>query len=444
MRGEKGLLHQNINRQIAKNPCIVVTLAEANEDVASDLQHGYFNGGALPPNALDDRPSYEHFVYRSRGGPEDTGVLIACRTDNTTGLNLLLDESNFDGTFQDHRRTKEAITKTMICEVLFKQNVGHLGTKITIGVCHLNSRTAKGEVEGQQSKIAFLDKLARRITEFNIKFLTGDYNMECLHLVEALRSRGIAIDCVAWYPWYHRTVAPRREGPVGIDSCAIFYIGGNALVTLVWGLSQIDKLETAVADPGELDVYEGNACPGQSWSCYLPKGRTLRQHLEAFLTPSITKEELERIERPNYYCPYLRLKQKPMRVDFWLYQGKRHNGAHYPLVMQTANASARSAEKDALRNEKQREKKNSRYDGRPSPQSRMDNRSRGVHVNAHNAQPAARGFAPNLEEAELDAAEESNLQEAAASGLVLGPVGSTAVAEEAELNTEIEPADRRE
>ena len=405
MRGEKGLLHQNINRQIAKNPCIVITLAEATEDVASDLQHGYFNGGGLAPNALDDRPSYEHFVHRRRGDPEDTGVLIACRTDNTTGLNLLVDESNLDSTYREHGVTKPEITKTMICEVLFKQNVGHLGTKITIGVCHLNNRTAKGEGP-QQSKIAFLDELALRITKFNIKFLTGDYNMECLHLIEALRSRGIAIDCVAWYPWYHRTVAPTREGPVGIDSCAIFYIGGNALVKLVWGLSQIDKLETAVADPGELDVYEGNACPGQSWTCYVPKGRTLRQHLEAFLTPSITKEELDRIEKTNCYCPYLRLKQKPMSLDFWLYQGKRHNGAHYPLVMQTQNASARSDAKERERNDNQKEKKrNSRYGGRPSPQSRMDNRSRGVHGNAHHAQPAA------------------------ASGL-------------AELNTEIEPADR--
>ena len=128
MRGEKGLLHQNINRQIAKNPCLVITLAEATEDVASDLHHGYFDGRRLSPNALDDRPSYEHFVYRSRGGPEDTGVLIACRTDNTTGLNLLVDESKLDSTYRENGVTKPAITKTMICEVLFKQNIGHLGT----------------------------------------------------------------------------------------------------------------------------------------------------------------------------------------------------------------------------------------------------------------------------------------------------------------------------
>ena len=174
--------------------------------------------------------------------------------------------------------------------------------------------------------------------------------MALLQVIEELRSRGISIDCGAWYPWC------LRGQEIGVDSCAIFYIGGNARVKLHWGLSRIDELLTAVADD-KLDVYDGNAWPGQPWTCYCPKGRALRQHLEAFLTPSITQQDLDLITSRNEYCPYLRLKQKNMQIDYWLYQGQRHNGAHYPLVLQTCNASARSDVREAERNQEKKERK---------------------------------------------------------------------------------------
>ena len=386
LRGAKGLLHQNINRQISKCPCIVVTLAEATATVASDLQHGYYDALELEPNELDDRPSYEHFVHRSRGDNEDdTGVLIACRTDNTLGLDLLWDEVHLDRMYKERGHTKPAVTKTMVCEVLFKQNVGHLGTKIPICVSHMNNHTAKGE--WPEVKAEYFTKMAAYISRFGIKFLAGDFNMAMLEVVEALRSRGIRIDCAAWYPWYHRTVAPPAEGgPLGIDSCAIFYIGGDASVKVHWGLSEIDRLEAAVAEGADgtvLDVYEGTAWPGQPWKCYTPKGRTLRQHLESFLRPSITQEELTRIERVNCYCPYLRIKQKNMAIEYWLYQGRRHNGAHYPLVVQTDNARARSEHKENERNRHHAQRR--RYARESRPQSRNKGRSRGTKA----AQPSA-------------------------------------------------------
>ena len=64
--GLAGRVHSNINRQISKCPCIVVTLAEATADCESDLLHVYHNHGGIAPNDLDERPSYEHFVHRSR------------------------------------------------------------------------------------------------------------------------------------------------------------------------------------------------------------------------------------------------------------------------------------------------------------------------------------------------------------------------------------------
>ena len=398
MRGQKGLLHHNINRQIVKCPCIVLTLAEANEEVASDLEFGYYNCRGLEPNGLDDRPTYEHFVLRSRGPAEDDdGVLIACRKDNTTGLNLLLVDVHMDHTFRENGQTKSATTRTIIGEVLFKQNVGHLGQKINICVSHLNNRTAKNE--WPVVKDEYFDGLACRLVKYEIKFLTGDFNMALLQVVEELRSRGIRIDCVAWHPWYLRTLAPRTGGPLGIDSCAIFYIGGNATVTLRWGLSDIDRLEAAVADGQLLDVYNGTAWPGQHWTSYAPKGRRLREHLESFLKPTTTKEILDRIPRGEYsYCPYLRIKQKTMRMDYCLYQGNRHNGAHYPLVMQTHNASARSEKRVVERREERRGRTSGH--GR-QPQSRNDPqnepaRSRGSQPSD---EPAASGL--NLDSHEV-------------------------------------------
>ena len=59
------------------------------------------------------------------------------------------------------------------------------------------------------------------------------------------------------------------DQPLGFDSCAIFYIGGNAQVKLQWGLDDMGTL-TAVAaefDPysglDALDMYGGQNCPGQ-------------------------------------------------------------------------------------------------------------------------------------------------------------------------------------
>ena len=355
MRGNAGRVHSNINRQISKCPCIVVTLAEATEECASDLRRGFYNNGGIAPNDLDDRKSHEHFVHRSRG--VDVGVLIACRTDNTTELTLLEDEVHTDAVYREKGQSKPALTKTLICEVCFKQNVGHLGTKIPICVCHLSNRTAKGEF-AECVLSDFWDKIAAWSRKFGLKFLTGDFNMSFLQVCDQLRSRGLRIDCAAWYPWCERSAAPRTGGPVGIDSCGIFYIGGDVNVTLPWNLSHLDTIEAAVAGNTDLDVYEGNNPPGQNWSCYIPKKRTLRQHLESFLLPSTTAYELSCIQKKNCYCPYLRLKQKNVRMDYWLYNGNRHNGAHYPLACYTHNASARSADReDARRMERKLKKK---------------------------------------------------------------------------------------
>ena len=175
------------------------------------------------------------------------------------------------------------------------------------------------------------------------------------NVIPELRSRGILCDCLAWYPWVHKAAKPHNQ-PLGIDSCAIFYIGGNVSVTLKWGLQDLDRL-TAVAAEGDeswaehFDKYEGGNVPGQHWECYRsfayeepPETKCLRQRLIDLLTPSTSQEALDAIPRISKWfpCPYLRFKHKQMDADEWLVDGEMHNGAHYALCAFTKKPRARS------------------------------------------------------------------------------------------------------
>ena len=157
-------------------------------------------------------------------------------------------------------------------------------------------------------------------------------------------------------------------------------------VKMPWGFNDIDKLMEsvnhvgdfpAVADeerakavvwPGEglIQLYNNwNNTPGQHWTCYRPKGRSLKRHLEDLLEPTTDSAYLEAMERgPRRYCPHLRLVQKPMELKEWLVNGDVHNGAHFPLCVWTKNASARSAEKVKERKEKGLERRGGKGKGK--------------------------------------------------------------------------------
>ena len=57
--------------------------------------------------------------------------------------------------------------------------------------------------------------------------------MSITEVVKQLRSRGILIDCVGWYPWRH-AVTELHGQPLGFDSCgmgSMLSLGGQ-----FWGL----------------------------------------------------------------------------------------------------------------------------------------------------------------------------------------------------------------
>ena len=115
---------------------------------------------------------------------------------------------------------------------------------------------------------------------------------------------------------------------------------------------------TAVAGDDELHVYHSKKAPGQDWNCYRSKkyrekatDKNLHARLHDLLTPSTTEDELLSIPHrgKSSYCPYLRLRQKPLAQKEWLVNGELHNGAHFPLCVFTHNSSHRSAKASVAR-----------------------------------------------------------------------------------------------
>ena len=254
----------------------------------------------------------------------------------------------------------------MVCEVAFKQNVGHLGKNIVVAGHHGHNHTMKftwPEVHKQH-----FDLLAMRIGKYRIKFLCADFNMSVTEVTKQLRSRGIKCDCCAWYPWIHATTEVNGQA-LGFDSCAIFFIGGDVSIKMQWDLSRLHIL-TAVAGTPEreelekdMDMYDTMNVPGQHWSCYHSKKKSepveeknLTERLVDLLTVSTEPWQLP--ERTENFCPHLRLVQKNLDKQEWLVKFLKangdldvtmHNGAHFPLCVFTKNTSARSKNAAARR-----------------------------------------------------------------------------------------------
>jgi len=346
----------NHDRQILRCPGQVIVLLEASPFVEELMKRPPVAGHPdAQTHRLSNRSTYEHYVVR--GDEEEGAVLIAARMDNTTRMEMLGDYEIYnDKDYTDSGKQKQALSRSMVCRIYFKQNVGHIGRSVVVCGVHGNYNTMKWRWDIPLT--LFWDRLAERIKKYGVNFVAGDFNMSLTEVRKQLHNRGLVVDCAAWYPWMHETDGHTQ--PLGWDSCGIFYIGGSVQVSMPWELKDIGIL-TAVADEIEqdcadndqhLDTYGGQNWPGQPWKCYRTKKKeddhqkSLEARLVDLLTPSTTVEQLAAIPKRDgtSYCPYLRLKQKMLDKDEWLVDGVVHNGAHFPLCMWTNGARARSEE----------------------------------------------------------------------------------------------------
>ena len=136
-------------------------------------------------------------------------------------------------------------------------------------------------------------------------------------------SRGLACDCIAWYPW---RLGPDYPKPfnysqrLGFDSMMFLYLGGDVEAQINWPFSHIDRLTEvgmatgATSDFGEtLDTYDvEGSLPGQHWSAYRStrtrKEKATEKHLATLLTkllePTVTVDELAKKFQWYYNSPH--------------------------------------------------------------------------------------------------------------------------------------------
>ena len=354
---------------------MIVVLAEAARETEEMLRTCSSRGD---PEVQGLRSRDDHACHVLRGN-EESGILIAARKDNTTGIELLEYNVIDDHEYTQKGKPKKARSRIMIARIFFKQNVGHIGREVVVAGVHGHYMTMKHEWPAALKR--FWNILADEIRSHGVQFVAGDFNMSLTQVPVELRNRGIKCDCIAWYPWRHDTER-KHEQALGLDSCGIFYIGGNIKATLNWGLEQLGDL-TAVAEQmqdSNLDVYYGAQHPGQFWTAYRSKGikesdedKNLEKRLVDLLTPTTTDIELRGIEKRegSCYCPYLRFKEKRLNKEEWLVDGVMHNGAHFPLCVFTKNSSSRSEAGAMARAQRKRDKSQRKSQHAPAVAARV-------------------------------------------------------------------------
>ena len=135
--------------------------------------------------------------------------------------------------------------------------------------------------------------LALLIRDHKVMFLAGAFNMSLTQVVPQLKQRNLKADTCSWYPWLYET-KDSNGICLGMDSCAIYYVGGDVKCQMPWSFEDIPSLvekasersvgpiadrsrgQASGAVPGgpqsrqykHLDSYAGNNVPGQIWSSY--------------------------------------------------------------------------------------------------------------------------------------------------------------------------------
>ena len=325
-------VHANIVAQIIKNPCHIVTLAEANDATLTDLVE------AREPQSrretghnFDCRHEQTEGYYAFRG-PDVDDVLVAVRRSVACDLLLLQNMCNITAPYKDRGKHKLGKTKVLMCEICFKRDVQLIGSSLGVAVVHLHYVIAKmsaGAIVFKQ----FWDDLAADLIRNNIKFLSGDFNMALTRVVPELRSRGVQADLCAWYPYWNSMGLEKFH----MDSCGIFVIGGTAEVNPTWSEESMHIFQCPRSAPDHLPTFDGPH-PGQSWVHYHPKLQSLAQLLGPMLQRNFQKPDATNTSRT-----FLRVKQKDLDRDIWELDGNVHGGAHFPLAIWTVGNSFRSA-----------------------------------------------------------------------------------------------------
>ncbi len=109
------------------------------------------------PGASTNRMMCDAWVVR---GNEKSTLLIAARKDVATNLTMLDHEVTNDHPYTEKKVEKIARSRVLVCQVLFKQNIGHIGNEIVVAGVHGHNRTMKLQWPDVFTK--FWDGLAKK------------------------------------------------------------------------------------------------------------------------------------------------------------------------------------------------------------------------------------------------------------------------------------------
>ena len=413
---KKRKVHHNADQNIRKCPAWVLCAAECNKTIRNLLEQDENTGDEAygvepqsrndPHHKMERRPTSQYRCILQKAAADenakngDTGLLIAVRSANSEGLELLEEK-----TFEDH-------SKVLCGKVTYKDTCapGFTQGSEVIMVLHLNAVSAKAK-KGECSLTPlteFLNLVISWIRKYGVDKVLGDLNMFLFQFPIALRSCGLDADVLAWYPW-----RVQGTGKLAADSCGIFQIRQHGAVVsqlefgaeLIGAMARMEKgdcwyedfsaglSEKAATALKGIASYEPGPQqkPGHEWDKYYEfhffqkKGgdgisvarkdgdkKTIRSLLEPFLKPTTSDIRHPEAAVAGRKTPFtalvsavsaetrdvIRFKQKAHATlrDCWMCDGEYIQGAHYPLLVFSKNVGGRSAEAWKRRSEKKRQK----------------------------------------------------------------------------------------
>ena len=289
-----------LDAMIKRNPCQIIIMNEVDDTTKNMMTAPPKSSTEIPNSVGQDAAVAEFFKrpeYAWRVAKTDAprATLIGVKVENSVenGMTVLYNNVRQDGTYQKHGKTKSAETHLLIVEPIMKKNTGHLGKKpVTMGV-HFHYATAGNQHGLRKSHKSFWNDLAKLIKHFDVKILGGDWNKSLFKVVPELRSRGILIETVAWYPWCS---VVEGKYPCA-DSMALHIVNTIVEKTLCVDISGI----------GDSDSYDGWSGPDssqalrnlRSWPMGTGPGMLVKSYLPTNDTVSEKMEKLLRQKKPQ-------------------------------------------------------------------------------------------------------------------------------------------------
>ena len=335
-------LQVNVDRQMKKSPAAIIGLCEAQATTAHVLR----DSGKVATNdecgddanVFSQRSEHNYMVVRGTG--EDS-CLIAARDSVASKITVVVNKNKMEGTYKQPgaRRRTVAWTRLLGANITLRFSIPQLGNEVRVLVVHLHRHVANHKAGFRNQQVKFWPYLKGLIFKYNFQILMGDFNMSLWKVVPELRSCGVEISLVAWYPW-----KSNEGGTPMSDSCGIFVCNQKASVKLHAGLSLLhNDDENGIAchsmhrnDDLPFDLLNPDAGPGFPFENYLPKSEGVEEKLKESLTSGASRSggvETDAV---------LKMKEKRLDCSVWLVGGFNLKGSHFPLCAFTDNRSRRS------------------------------------------------------------------------------------------------------